>query len=143
MPKYLTVAHQTATSPELLEKARELMAEHPGTRFTILVPADAHLVTDDGDDAEAAARRVVAEARGRFEGAGLRVEDALIGDPSPVKAIEEEMMRSPGAYDAIILCTLPQGVSKWLGMDVHKRVERKFDLPVMHVVAQPAMAGAR
>ena len=39
MTRYLVVAHQTATSPELLRRATELAREDPEATFSILVPA--------------------------------------------------------------------------------------------------------
>ena len=41
-------------------------------------------------------------------------------------------MRS-GAFDEVIISTLPLGVSRWLGLDVPHRVERRFKVPVTTV----------
>ena len=54
-----------------------------------------------------------------------------IGDADPLKAIEA-VMRS-GAFDEVIISTLPLGVSRWLGLDVPHRVERRFKVPVTTV----------
>jgi hypothetical protein len=35
---------------------------------------------------------------------------------------------------SVILSTLPPGPSRWLGMDLPHRVERRFGVPVTHVV---------
>jgi hypothetical protein len=37
--------------------------------------------------------------------------------------------------DEIILSTLAPGVSKWLKRDLPHRLARRFDLPVIHVIA--------
>ena len=39
------------------------------------------------------------------------------------------------SFDAIVLSTLPPGVSKWLRLDLVHRVEASFGLPVHHVVS--------
>ena len=52
MTRYLVVAHQTATSLELLEKVTEIANGDPHSTFTILVPATPvqHLlVWEDGE----------------------------------------------------------------------------------------------
>ena len=54
-----------------------------------------------------------------------------IGDTDPVKAIEAVMTSGP--FDEVIISTLPLGVSRWLGLDVPHRVERRFKVPVTTV----------
>ena len=51
-----------------------------------------------------------------------------IGDTDPLKAIAAVM--ASGSFDEVIISTLPLGVSRWLGLDVPHRVERKFKVPV-------------
>ena len=72
-----------------------------------------------------------------LEAQGIPVEEAKAGDISPLLAIEEELLAHPGAYQAIVLSTLPPGPSRWLRLDVHTQAER-FGLPVIHVIAQAA-----
>lgn len=60
-------------------------------------------------------------------------------------AIDDELREHPG-YDAIIISTLPAGLSRWLKMDLPHQAEKRFGLPVVHLVAKPrvpAGAGAR
>ena len=138
MTHYLVVAHQTATSAELLQRVSELAATDPATIFTLLVPATpvVHLLTWAEGETNEIARQRAEEARERFEGTGLNVAEAKAGDGSPLLAIEDELRAHPGEYDAVVLSTLPPGVSRWLRLDVHHQAERKFRLPVIHVVAQ-------
>jgi hypothetical protein len=138
MVHYLVVAHQTATSPELLQRASELAGEDPHATFTILVPATpvAHLLTWEEGETQTIARNRAEVARTLFEGQGVRVADTKVGDASPLLAIDDELRAQPQQYDGIILSTLPARISRWLRLDVHNQVERKFGIPVIHVVAE-------
>ena len=72
MAQYLIVAHQTATSPELLDRVSELVGEDLMASFTILVPAIpvVHLLTwEEGETNEIASQKAL-EARTLFEGRG-------------------------------------------------------------------------
>ena len=136
--RYLVVAHQTATGPELLQRVTELAAANPNATFGILVPATpvGHLLVWEEGETEEVARRMAANARAQFESAGVNVLRAEIGDSSPILAIGDELRAHPGEYDAIILSTLPVGISRLLRMDAHSQAKRKFELPVIHVVAK-------
>ena len=144
MTHYLVVAHQTATSSELLQRATQIADQDHGAVFTLVVPATpiVHLLTWEEGETNELARLRTAEARARFEDSALRVEEAKVGDASPMLAIEDELRINPGKYDAILLSTLPPGISRWLRLDVHSRAERKFQLPVIHVVAGPPVRAA-
>ena len=137
MSNYLVVAHQTATSPELLKRASEIADRDSGALFTLLVPATPklHLLTWEEGETQEIARLRAKEAKQRFESSALRVEAAKVGDGSPMLAIEDELRINPEKYDAIVLSTFPPGFSRWLGMDVQDRAERKFDLPSMTFAA--------
>ena len=112
MASYLVVAHQTATSPELIERAKSIAAGDRDARFALLVPAthathllhassaDARFTWDD-DRTYAAARARADEAGERFRSAGLTVERTAVGDASPLLAIEDEMRLRPGYYQVL------------------------------------------
>ena len=137
MTRYLVVAHQTATSLELLEKVTEIANGDSLSTFTILVPATPvqHLlVWEDGESMTVAAKRAEM-AKTLFESRDLKVVRTAVGDSSPMLAIEDELRKHPGEHDAIILSTLPPGTSRWLRLDVHHKVEGKFGIPVIHVVS--------
>jgi hypothetical protein len=134
MAAYLLVAHQTAESDELLAAARELHGQDPHARFTMLVPAtpvDHLLVWEEGETRELA-RRAAETAAARLRSHGLEVVEATVGDPDPVHAIGDELRRRRHRYHAIVLSTLPAGVSRWLRMDAVSRVRRRY--PKMRVV---------
>jgi hypothetical protein len=135
---YLLVAHQTAQSPQLLAAAQELIREDPGAMFVLLVPATPIgdlVVPQEGEMAEVATRRAES-ARTWLQDAGVRMIDAKTGDPDPLQAIGDEL-QSGQRYDAIVLSTLPQGLSRWLRRDVVSRVRREFpSIRVEHVVSE-------
>jgi hypothetical protein len=124
----LVVANVTAKSPELLETLKE-RSGRDRCRFTLLVPAPAV-----GPVGREAAQRTLDEALEHLREAGLDVE-GVIGDHDPVAAVTDEW--DPQRHDEIVISTLPTGVSKWLQVDLPRRIERMADAPVTHVVAEP------
>lgn len=137
MARYLVVAHRTAKSPELAAKLKELLAQDPEARFVLLVPA----VPLPGGSTRrtrcgAGPRRKRRRPSGP-SGPGHPRGGGQGGGHLPLLAIEEELLAHPGAYQAIVLSTLPPGPSRWLRLDVHTQAER-FGLPVIHVIAQAA-----
>lgn len=138
MSQYLIVAHQTADSPELLQRLTEIATFDQQAAFTLLVPATpvTHLLVWEEGETQMIAQNKAQEARALFESRGLNILRALVGDGSPLLAIGDELRRHPNWYDAIVLSTLPPGVSRWLRLDAHNQVERNFNLPVIHVVAR-------
>jgi len=138
MAQYLMVAHQTAGSPELVSKARQLAVEDPNAQFVLLVPATPipHLLTWVEGESREVAQRSAEAARRRMEEMGIVVSRTAVGDGSPMVAIEDELRQSRERFDAIIVSTLPSGISKWLGLDLPRKVERKFGLPVIHVLSE-------
>jgi nucleotide-binding universal stress UspA family protein len=138
MARYLLVAHQTAASPALLSKVRELIAGDPQSEFGLLVPATPvpHLLTWAEGEAVEVAREAAEVARAELERTGASVSRAVVGDASPLLAIADELRERPDGYDAIVISTLPIGASRWLGLDLPHQAERKFALPVIHVVSE-------
>lgn len=138
--KVLVVANRTAESEELLEALKQRAADGPAS-FTLLVPTTPHGVAwaadmhSGSEDAEEHMTRAVE----RFRAAGLDVE-GKIGDPDPVAAVEDEVNFSD--YDEAIVSTLPTHLSKWLKVDLPRRVERKTGLRVTHVIASEVKAAA-
>jgi hypothetical protein len=137
MARYLLVAHQTAESPELLEQARLLLQEDVEAEFVLLVPQTpvSHLVVwMEGPARQVALRRAEAAHR-RLEEVGVTVVQAMIGDRNPLDAIATELRRQPD-YAAIVICTLPPGISQWLKLDLVSQVRRQFRTHrIIHVTA--------
>ena len=138
MARYLVVAHQTAGSAQLVERVGELAKADQDAEFVLLVPATPveHLLTWVEGEARAIAQRTLEAARAELERAGARVVGGSVGDESPVMAVADELQHRRADYDAIVICTFPAGISRWLGLDLPHQVERRFHLPVIHVVAQ-------
>jgi hypothetical protein len=140
MARYLLVAYQTARSDELLMAARDLARRDALAEFTLLVPATpvvSLLVWEEGETMEVA-RRHAAAGRARLEQHGLRVTDARPADQDPMAAIADEM-DAGSTFAAIVVSTLPPGVSRWLRMDVISRVRRNFPRHRVIHVAVPAV----
>jgi len=140
MSRYLVVAHQTVTNPELLEEVRRIRKEEPQAQFVLLVPATPvrHLLFRRGDegDAKAVADKLARKARAMFARHGVDLADARVGKESPVDAIDEEMTANPD-YAGFIISTLPRERSWWLRLNLPATVEAKYGLPVVHVQAVP------
>jgi hypothetical protein len=137
MARYLVVAHQTVTNPELLKQVEAVQQQDEEAEFVLLVPATPvrHLFRrGDEHDAEVAARKLADRAREMFARKGVELSDARVGAQSPVDAIDDEVQAHPG-YAGFIISTLPQEHSRWLRMDLPRTVEGKYGLPVHHVVA--------
>jgi bacterioferritin (cytochrome b1) len=136
MTRYLVLGNQTASSPELSEAIGQILQQDTEAEFVLLVPATPveDLLEWQPDDSEAVARRTGEAARAQLETIGARVVRVEVGDPLPSKAIENELERQRGAYDRIIISTLPIQRSRWLALDQPRRIEKRFGLPVTHVV---------
>ena len=136
MPRYLVLANQTAASPELTSAVREIVAKDAETEFVLLVPAtpvEDLLDWQDGDS-ETIAKRTARAAQDHLAGVGAKVARTAVGDASPVKAIENELEQHQEKYDGIIISTLPLQRSRWVALDQPRRIERRFKVPVRHVV---------
>jgi hypothetical protein len=151
MNQYLVVANQSLDSDELAQLLLARVATGPA-EFWLLVPATPvkDLVSNvmpipmpvmGGTPtlpAPPAEARKLAQAKldaavRKLTAAGLRAS-GTVGDPDPVRAVEEAM--STRKFDEIIVSTLPARVSRWLHHDLPGRLEHKFHVPVTHVPAR-------
>src|SRR5918999_176379 len=119
----LVVANVTAGSDELMACLRE-RAEGGACRFTLVMPASG-----------AEARTRLDDALGRMRDSGLENVDGRVGDPDPIVAVMD--VWDPMKFDEIIVSTLPTGSSRWLGLDLPRRLEKLTSVPVRHVVSHP------
>jgi hypothetical protein len=133
--RVLLVANRTAATAGLADAVRVRAARGPAT-FHLVVPAHPpglHKVVDpqDGDEGEAAqGLRTALPFLSEAAGAPVTGE---VGDAEPLMAIEDAVNR--GAYDEIVISTLPRRVSRWLHLDLVSKA-RGIGLPVTHVEAE-------
>lgn len=116
--RVLVVAHRTAATSTLADAVRRRAAAGPAT-FTLLVPRTPHglhRLMDPEDTDEAEAREVLERALPLLSAAAGAPVAGLVGDPSPLTAIEDTVNREP--FDEIILSTLPKRLSRWLRLDL-------------------------
>ena len=141
MAAYVVVAHQTALSDELLAMVRQLAGEDPAADFVVLVPATpaSHMMLEDERETYRVARRRAAEAQSWLQQRGIHVAEAHVGDADPVQALDDLLRDGRLACEAIVLSTLPPGISRWLKLDVVSRTRRHFpEMRVVHVISAPA-----
>jgi hypothetical protein len=121
----LVVANQTLLGEPLLQALRERAEEGPA-EFTLVGPADVPGV-----------RERLEEAVRRLGDAGLDAS-GHIGHPDPyiavMNAIDEE------GIDEVVISTFPSATSGWLRRKVIERVRGAANVPVRHVVVEPAEA---
>jgi len=141
MPTYLIVANQTLGGAELIDHVRERLQGRPCS-FYLVVPATPpkeHLTWTEGE-AHAIAEHRLAEGIDRLRALGADV-DGEVGDASPMLAIDDALRNR--TVDSIIVTTLPMGLSRWLKLSLPDRLARKYDVPVTHIVVEPASSAAR
>lgn len=152
MPTYLVVANQTLGGERLMQELRSRI-QRGDARFHVLVPVTRpeHYTatwTIEGTpmfEVGAAPSDLLEQARARSERSMRELLDRIrqeggeaegeLGDPDPVTAVEQALETRD--VDEIILSTLPAGVSRWLKLDLPSRLDRKVDVPVTLVEAEP------
>lgn len=120
--RVLVVAHKTAATPALLDAVRE-RATAGDVTFTLLVPKPTHgldRVADPEDVDMDEGEQVLALALPLLEEAAGRPVDGKVGVPTPIEAIADELNASH--YDEVIISTLPSRVSRWLHLDLPRKV---------------------
>ena len=141
MGTYIVVAHRTLVGPHLLDHATELARREPGTRFHLVVPVWHPRGAWTDGQVVAVARGAMEEGLAAFRERGLEATGE-VGDASPVYAVSTALRNLRFDCDGIILSTLPRDRSRWLRLDVERRLRKEFDLPVTHLVADSRLAPA-
>ena len=137
--RVLIVANETVGADDLLAEIRGLAADQDA-EFLVCVPANP-VDTGQAEHKGAvylweATRRAAQERLDAtlaiLRGEGLRAEGEL-GDYRPMVAIDQAVAQFDP--DRIVISTHPVDRSAWLRDDLVARTERKYDVPVDHVVA--------
>jgi flavin-binding protein dodecin len=146
----LVVANRTVGSPALAAAIRDRLAAGP-VELHVVVPARipplastammsepltgyAAVAGDEvaalHEEAEREADQRLRRELDRFRDLGATASgEVALGDP--VDAVAGVLAR--GAFDEIIVSTLPGAVSRWMRIDLPRRLQRRFGLPVTHV----------
>lgn len=148
--RVLLVANRTAAGPQLMAAVRAQVAEGP-TEFHVLVPvllpglANASVWGDpfsgyvgtvdtesetDTDFAWSAAEERLQEQLQLLRQTGA-VATGELRPADPLKATLDVLGRA--SFDEIILSTLPASVSRWLHLDLPRRLARHTALPITHI----------
>ncbi len=132
----LVVAHETAATPALVEAIRSRVAQGPA-RFHLLVPniaEHAELTEHEREHRHADGERMLSLALPMIQQvADGAAEGSVSYRHDPMDAIEETLRE--GDFHEIILSTLPHSVSRWLHVDLPRRVAH-LGLPLTTVTAQ-------
>lgn len=129
--KLLVIANRTVDSPELLQALRT-RADRGPIEITLVAPAP------HGGVEQTQAR--LARAVEALADAGIAVE-GVQGDSDPMIAVADAW--DPRRFDEVVVATLPSAISRWLAIDLPRRVERLTGARVTHVVAESSPDPAR
>jgi hypothetical protein len=115
--RVLIVANRTAGTPTLLDEVHR-RTQSGKCRFALLIP--------DAKDRKAA-DWTLDSALPLLERASGAPVQGLVGGDEPFESVRQAVQEHH--FDEILISTLPQRRSKWLGQDLPRRVER-LGLPV-------------
>jgi hypothetical protein len=135
--RVLVVAHKTAATPALLQAVKD-RADRGPAEFHLLVPnpleASFHPLHPEHDSGVPAGQQILALALPLFDQAsGTPTRGSVSIRHDPMDAIEDALRTEH--FDEIILSTLPHTVSRWLHIDLPRRVEH-LGLPLTTVIAE-------
>jgi len=139
VPRILLVANRTATDRPLIEAVQLRAAAGPAS-FHLLVPATPsglHRVVDPEVAGRQDARRRLGLALVTLREAAGRPVTGHVGDANPLAAIQDALHLQ--GYDEIILSTLPWRLSRWLRLDLPRKVA-DLGVPVTLVSSSAADA---
>jgi hypothetical protein len=128
----LVVANRTASSPQLLDRLRELHEEDASRLFIIAVPQEGghgqHFL---------AARGRLGQTLDVLRREGV-LAAGMVGDPDPYTATMQAVQFF--RVDDVIISTLGPERSGWMRADLVERVKRASSCPVEHVEAKDEVA---
>lgn len=141
------VANQTLGCPEL-EQALESYVEAGSPEFVVVAPISVvegetqwdyppidRYIPSAEQIAHALAGGRLEHELDRLRRLGCEASGEIV-DHDPVARVKE--LLAEAEYDAVLVCTLPTRLSRWLRMDLPGRLARATTVPVTHV---PGSAG--
>jgi nucleotide-binding universal stress UspA family protein len=145
MARYLVLANRTLGGARLAAHLDEVIAADAEASFVVVVPLRSPTlvgadpvssgVTSFDWETLVAARD---EAQNRlstlldwFDAAGVPAQGHVL-ESDPITAVERVLRHHPA--DAVVVSTLPVRVSRWLGVDVPRRLGRRLGLPLTTIV---------
>jgi hypothetical protein len=140
-PRVLVVANRTLHGAELRAELQRRAAA--GSELHIVAPilcSRIHYIASDVDKELEDARDRLATALEWARAEGLAVT-GKVGDANAAFGAIEDELRQYGA-DEVIISTYPRGRSNWLEAGIVDRLNDELDIPVTHVVIEPARAAA-
>ena len=138
--RVVVLANETAPSRRLYDSICAAAGDPVTAEVVVVAPALnsrlRHWCSDD-DGARRAAELRLEVCVDRLARAGFAVE-GRVGDADPVQALADALAEQ--AADVVVVSTHAEGRSNWLARGVVERVQRRFGLPVVHVVADRELA---
>ncbi len=146
MTRCLVVANRSMGGRKLREHLLRLHVDDPHIEFHVVVPArgvelyELSWATGFGmptaigtalEEGMAPVQARLDEMLARMGSFGVRITGEL--GPAPPMAAIEAALRDV-LYDCIVVSTLPDAFSRWLRMDLPRRTQRRFGLPVTTVI---------
>jgi voltage-gated potassium channel Kch len=131
------VANRTLTSDALRAELARHAAE--GAELYVVAPilaSRAHYIASDVDAELADARARVAATLEWARETEITLT-GRVGDPNVALGAIEDELRRTGA-DEVLISTLPEKQSNWLETGIVARLEDELEIPVTHLVVEPA-----
>jgi GABA permease len=140
--RVLVLANETVNGAELLDELRSL-DQAGGAEYFVCGPAnpiDTGQAMHQGaafvwDATTRAAQERLDRTLRVLHAENLKADGAL-GSYRPLRALADAVAEFHP--DRLVICTLPEDRSAWLRYDVVDRAREAYDLPVTHVVVEPA-----
>jgi hypothetical protein len=120
--RVLILAHTTADSPRLIDAVKQRAAAG-ACRFTLVVPTSPdglHLVMDPADHGIPAAEARLSAALPLLSQAAGADVDGIVGTHEPFAAVHDALNLL--GFDEVIVSTLPAHRSRWLALDLSRRI---------------------
>lgn len=132
--RILVVANETVGASELASLLRTRAADYEEDVLVVCPALNSKLRTwtSDEDGARDAAQGRLDATIASLRVAGVNAS-GTVGDGAPLQALEDALRTFPA--DEIVISTHPPGRSHWLEQGVVAEAERRYDVPVTHIVA--------